>query len=57
VTGEPYHFCGNCGSNLFLIMATFENYDISQWLTDGFCVECGARITIPTPVDDPEFER
>jgi hypothetical protein len=32
----------------------FEDNDISLWFTDAKCADCGALVTVPTPVDDNE---
>jgi len=52
--GIPTHECLNCGGNVFLIRAVFENYDIASWFLDGNCAECGSPVTVPCPVDDPD---
>lgn len=52
--GIPSHACLNCGGELFKVLATFEDYDIATWSTDGYCVACGAAVTVPCPVDNPE---
>jgi hypothetical protein len=51
--GIPTHECFHCGSNLFRIYAMFEDYDIALWCLDGECAECGEKVTVPCPVDDP----
>jgi hypothetical protein len=51
--GIPTHACLVCGSTLFQIHATFEDYDISGWLLDGTCANCASPVTVPCPVDDP----
>ncbi len=51
--GMPTHACLVCGSTLFRIYATFEDYDISGWLLDGECAHCTSPVTVPCPVDDP----
>jgi hypothetical protein len=48
--GIPTHECV-CGCNVFLIRAGFEDYDIAFWFTDAHCADCGAPVTVPTPVD------
>jgi predicted RNA-binding Zn-ribbon protein involved in translation (DUF1610 family) len=53
--GVPTHACPNCGHLVFRIKAMFENSDIALWFTDGECDDCGAQITVPTPVDGVEF--
>ena len=52
--GIPSHACLNCGGETFKVLATFEDYDIATWSTDGYCYQCGAAVTVPCPVDDPE---
>lgn len=44
-----------CGNNVFLALVSFgdDDYDIAGWFTEGQCIECGARVTLPTPLDKP----
>lgn len=53
--GIPTHQCLNCGGNQFKIMASFEDYDIAMWGLDGECFDCGAPVTVPCPVDSPDY--
>jgi len=55
--GIPSAACPTCGSNLFVIVATFdpETYELDTYLLDGSCLHCGTLLTIPTP-DDLLFE-
>ena len=46
----PVHVCP-CGSQVFNIMATFEDYELSWYFLDGTCVNCGNLVTVPCPVD------
>ncbi len=46
--------CLNCGHLVFQVGCMFEDNDISQWFTDAKCADCGALVTVPTPVDDNE---
>ena len=46
----PIHVC-TCGSKLFKVGCMFEDGDIVMWFTSGECAECGALVTVPTPVD------
>jgi len=46
----PIHVC-TCGSKLFKVGCMFEDNDISLWFTSAECSECGALVTVPTPVD------
>lgn len=48
--GTPTHACV-CGSIHFYIRAIFENYEIATYFLDMQCVECGALLTAPTPLD------
>lgn len=52
--GVPTHACPNCGEQVFIIRAMFQDYDIAMWMTDGKCSDCGTLLTVPTPVDDPD---
>ena len=46
----PIHVCP-CGSQVFSIMASFEDYELSWYFLDGTCVNCGNLVTVPCPVD------
>jgi hypothetical protein len=48
--GTPTHACV-CGSIHFYIRAIFDNYEIATYFLDMQCVECGALLTAPTPLD------
>ena len=52
--GIPSNECLSCGSNVQVIKAVFEDYDIVMWFLDSFCAECGSPMTAPCPIDDPE---
>lgn len=54
--GIPTHQCLNCGSRMFRIAAMFEDYDIAMWGLEAECYECGAPVTVPCPVDSPDYE-
>jgi hypothetical protein len=51
--GIPTHACLNCGCNIFVVHASFEEYDIAGWYLDGTCSCCGSPLTVPCPVDSP----
>lgn len=51
--GIPTHECPVCGSSTFRIAAGFMDYNIAWWGTDAECYECKTKVTVPTPVDDP----
>ena len=46
----PIHVCP-CGSQVFSIMASFEDYELSWYFLDATCVNCGNLVTAPCPVD------
>jgi hypothetical protein len=52
LTGPPIHEC-ICGSNMFWVVAVFEDYEISTYFTDAICVHCGSHLTAPTYADRP----
>ncbi len=54
--GIPTNVCLMCGSNLMLIKAVFEDYELAGYLLDAECAECGSPLTAPCPVDRPEYE-
>lgn len=56
IRGIPTHACPNCGCVVFNIRAIFDEYDIALWFTDGECSDCGALLTVPTPVDNPDVQ-
>lgn len=48
--GTPTHSCV-CGSDLFKIFASFEDGEVSFYILDAECADCGSYITLPTPMD------
>lgn len=51
--GIPTHRC-ICGCELFVMIASFEDCEVSLYFTDAQCLDCGALVTLPTPVDNEE---
>jgi hypothetical protein len=46
-----------CGSEWFYVPVKFdEGYEIAMWGLDGKCMECGADVTVCTPLDLPEVK-
>jgi hypothetical protein len=43
-----------CGSNLWRIFASFDDYEIATYFTDAECAFCGTYAKVPTPLDRPE---
>jgi len=52
--GIPSSVCLNFGHLVFQVGCMFEDNDISLWFTDAKCADCGALVTVPTPVDNNE---
>ena len=51
----PVHVCP-CGSQVFSIMASFEDSELVWYFLDGTCVNCGNIVTVPCPVDKDETQ-
>lgn len=52
--GIPSHECAFCGSDMFKILAKFEDYELVWYTTSAYCFNCEAPVTVPTPADRPE---
>jgi len=52
----PLHVC-TCGSQVFNVMAAFEDYELSWYFLDATCVSCGNLTTVPCPVDAPDYHQ
>ncbi len=46
----PLHVC-TCGSQVFSVMAAFEDYELVWYFLDATCVNCGNLTIAPCPVD------
>jgi len=46
----PIHACP-CGSQVFNVMASFEDYELVWYHLDATCVNCGNLVVVPCPVD------
>lgn len=55
--GVPTHACPLCGHTFFKIVAHFGDYEIDFYTLDGECDDCGALVTVPCPVDNPDYVR
>lgn len=55
IRGIPTTQCPICKCKIFNIKAQFDpvDYEIGLYLLDGSCSNCGALITVPTPLDHP----
>lgn len=55
--GIPTHECPQCGHDMFWIVASFSEYEIAGYGTEGRCDNCGSLVTVPTLIDSPEYEQ
>ena len=55
LSGIIMHQC-ICGSDMWKIVVTFDNYQIAGYMLDMECFYCGTRATAPTEIDDPDYE-
>lgn len=53
--GIPTHACPACGWTFFRFVGHFEDYELAFYVLDGACDDCGALVTVPTPVDAPGY--
>ena len=51
----PIHVCP-CGSQVFNVMASFEDYELVWYFLDATCVNCGNIVLVPCPVDKDEAQ-
>ena len=49
----PIHVCP-CGSQVFNVMCSFEEYELVFYFLDATCVSCGNLVTVPCSVDAPQ---
>jgi hypothetical protein len=40
-----------CGSQVFNVMAAFEDYELVWYFLDATCVNCANLVTVPCSVD------
>jgi hypothetical protein len=46
----PVHICP-CGSQVFNILASFDDYEIVWYFLDATGVNCGNLVLVPCPID------
>lgn len=49
----PTHICP-CGSQVFNVAASFDEYELTWYFLDASCFSCGNLLRVPCPVDDPD---
>lgn len=49
------HIC-ICGSTLWNLQVTFDDYEIASYNLDMECAVCGTRAIAPTPIDHPDYQ-
>lgn len=47
------HECPLCESNLWIVKAMFDDYEMSMYFLDMECASCGTFAKAPTPLDRP----
>jgi hypothetical protein len=55
LSGIIMHEC-ICGSDMWRVVVSFEDYEISSYMLDMECFHCGTRAKAPTPIDNPDYE-
>lgn len=51
--GLPSRECLGCGSDTFKVLVKLDEDNTIAWYTlNGYCAECGAPVTIPTPEEE-----
>jgi ribosomal protein L37E len=50
---EVHHECPHCGSFVWNVKASFEDYELSFYFLDMECAVCGTFAKAPTLVDKP----
>lgn len=53
--GRPTHAC-ICGSHVWHVQASFEDYEIATYYLEMQCANCGSLATAPTPLDRETME-
>lgn len=54
--GMVTHNCFNCGSNIFNIQVTFDDYELGLMFPEGTCTGCDSIVTLPAPWDHPNWD-
>lgn len=49
---EVRHVC-NCGSFVWNVKASFDDYELASYFLDMECSACGSYALAPTPLDKP----
>lgn len=52
--GMVTHVCV-CGSDTWKILASFDDYEISTYSCEMYCVVCGNKAITPTILDHPDY--
>lgn len=51
----PVHVCP-CGSQVFNVMASFEDYELTWYFLDATCFSCGNLVRVPCEPDRYEAQ-
>jgi C4-type Zn-finger protein len=52
---EVHHECPVCESDIWIVKAIFEDYDLAVYFLDMECASCGSYAKAPTPLDRPSL--
>lgn len=52
--GMVTHVCV-CGCDTWKILASFDDYEISTYSVEMYCVSCGNKAIAPTLLDHPDY--
>ena len=50
---QVHHTCPVCGSFVWNIKASFDDYELVAYFLDMECADCGTYALAPTPLDKP----
>lgn len=51
----PVHVC-SCGSQVFSVLASFDDYELVWYFLDATCASCGNLVRVPCPPDRDEAQ-
>lgn len=54
--GNPIGDVCICGCDIFVLLGGFSEGEIAFYFTDAECAGCGSMVTLPTPVDEDDFD-
>jgi len=52
---QVLHECPICESDVWIIKANFDDYELAAYFLDMECASCGTFAKAPTPLDRPNY--